>query len=165
MRSGKASASFPRTASSRRCFFSRQCEAIFRSLRSTVSSVPGIFLDERKERAALDRFRKSMKIRMAGPEQQISNLSGGNQQKIVLARWLALGPRFSLSTSRPAVSTLLQRQRCTNSSMRLPSRVSPSLRSHRSCPRCWRSQIGSSRCVRDGSRGMFSPPEPPRSTS
>jgi len=54
----------------------------------------GFFLDERKERAALDRFRKSMKIRMAGPEQQISNLSGGNQQKIVLARWLALGPKI-----------------------------------------------------------------------
>jgi inositol transport system ATP-binding protein len=53
----------------------------------------GIFVDERRERAALDRFRKSMKVRMAGPEQPISNLSGGNQQKIVLARWLALGPK------------------------------------------------------------------------
>ena len=34
-----------------------------------------------------------MEIRMASSEQHISNLSGGNQQKIVLARWLALGPK------------------------------------------------------------------------
>jgi inositol transport system ATP-binding protein len=53
----------------------------------------GVFVDERKERASLDRFRRSMEVRMASSEQQISNLSGGNQQKIVLARWLALGPK------------------------------------------------------------------------
>ena len=35
-----------------------------------------------------------MNVRMAGPEQHISNLSGGNQQKIVLARWLALEPKI-----------------------------------------------------------------------
>ena len=31
---------------------------------------------------------------MSGPEQPVKNLSGGNQQKVVLARWLALGPRI-----------------------------------------------------------------------
>ena len=30
---------------------------------------------------------------MAGPDQLVSNLSGGNQQKVVLARWLALRPQ------------------------------------------------------------------------
>jgi inositol transport system ATP-binding protein len=53
----------------------------------------GIFVDESQERTALERFRGSMKVRMASPEQPISNLSGGNQQKIVLARWLALNPK------------------------------------------------------------------------
>ena len=35
-----------------------------------------------------------MNVRMTGPEQAIGNLSGGNQQKIVLARWLSLDPRI-----------------------------------------------------------------------
>ena len=30
---------------------------------------------------------------MASPEQVVGNLSGGNQQKVVLARWLALRPK------------------------------------------------------------------------
>lgn len=33
-------------------------------------------------------------IRCAGPEQPVGQLSGGNQQKVVLARWLAMTPRF-----------------------------------------------------------------------
>jgi inositol transport system ATP-binding protein len=51
-------------------------------------------MDEAKEREALARFRGTMNVRMTGPEQKIANLSGGNQQKIVLARWLALDPRI-----------------------------------------------------------------------
>src|SRR4051794_18219113 len=53
----------------------------------------GIFIDEAAERAMVEEFRKALNIRMAGPEQVIANLSGGNQQKVVLARWLALRPK------------------------------------------------------------------------
>ncbi|MGL4527032.1 MAG: ATP-binding cassette domain-containing protein, partial [Aestuariivirga sp.] len=34
-----------------------------------------------------------LNIPMASPDQLVGNLSGGNQQKVVLARWLALRPR------------------------------------------------------------------------
>jgi inositol transport system ATP-binding protein len=54
----------------------------------------GVFMDEAKEREALAKFRGQMNVRMTGPEQKIANLSGGNQQKIVLARWLALDPKI-----------------------------------------------------------------------
>ncbi len=50
------------------------------------------FLNERTEAAALDRYRRALKIRMSSGEQTIVNLSGGNQQKVILARWLALKP-------------------------------------------------------------------------
>jgi ABC-type sugar transport system ATPase subunit len=52
-----------------------------------------VFVDEAAERRLVDEYRAMLNIRMAGPEQPISALSGGNQQKVVLARWLALRPR------------------------------------------------------------------------
>src|SRR5271168_103831 len=54
----------------------------------------GWFIDEKKEGVLIDEFRKLLSIRMASPEQAAGQLSGGNQQKIVLARWLALRPRI-----------------------------------------------------------------------
>jgi inositol transport system ATP-binding protein len=52
-----------------------------------------IFVDEARENALVEEYRRALNIRMAGPEQLVANLSGGNQQKVVLARWLALRPR------------------------------------------------------------------------
>ena len=50
-------------------------------------------LREREERRALADYRRALSIRMASPEQRIDGLSGGNQQKVVLARWLARDPK------------------------------------------------------------------------
>ena len=46
-----------------------------------------------EERRIAARFAKQLNIRTPSLEQVIANLSGGNQQKVVLARWLASRPR------------------------------------------------------------------------
>jgi inositol transport system ATP-binding protein len=53
----------------------------------------GVFIDETAERAMVEEYRQKLNIRMASPEQLIASLSGGNQQKVTLARWLALRPK------------------------------------------------------------------------
>jgi inositol transport system ATP-binding protein len=52
-----------------------------------------LFVRESEEQAALEHFRGALKIRMSTGEQPVASLSGGNQQKVVLARWLALKPK------------------------------------------------------------------------
>ena len=54
----------------------------------------GVFIDSRKEDDLVAEYRKRLNIRMAHSDQLVGNLSGGNQQKVVLARWLALGPKI-----------------------------------------------------------------------
>jgi ABC-type sugar transport system ATPase subunit len=48
------------------------------------------------ERGMVDGYIKSLDIRVSSQEQKAVNLSGGNQQKVVLARWLALRPKVLL---------------------------------------------------------------------
>lgn len=49
---------------------------------------PWGLLCARRERAAWDAFRDQLQIRLAAPQQTAATLSGGNQQKVVLAKWL-----------------------------------------------------------------------------
>ncbi len=48
----------------------------------------GIFLNKKKEAENTDRFIEKLKIRTPSRDQIVGNLSGGNQQKVILARWL-----------------------------------------------------------------------------
>ena len=56
----------------------------------------GSFLDERGERAAAETHTGSLDLRPANVLRDARTLSGGNQQKVVLARWLARGCRILL---------------------------------------------------------------------
>jgi ribose transport system ATP-binding protein len=47
------------------------------------------FVQSRRERQEFGRYVELLKIKVAGQEQRAGTLSGGNQQKVVLAKWLA----------------------------------------------------------------------------
>ena len=48
----------------------------------------GIFIDEKKEAEICDKYVKELSIKISSVNQPIGTLSGGNQQKVFLARWL-----------------------------------------------------------------------------
>ncbi|MHB9145947.1 MAG: sugar ABC transporter ATP-binding protein [Symbiobacteriia bacterium] len=50
-------------------------------------------VDRQAEGALVSRFIRELKVKVAGPQQVVGTLSGGNQQKVVLAKWLATAPR------------------------------------------------------------------------
>lgn len=53
-----------------------------------ISTIPG-FLSRRSERRLARGYIKTLRIRTSGPGQLLQFLSGGNQQKVVLSKWLA----------------------------------------------------------------------------
>ncbi|MDC7233544.1 MAG: L-arabinose ABC transporter ATP-binding protein AraG [Spirochaetales bacterium] len=49
----------------------------------------GLFLDKKKERETTDSFISKLQIKTPNRDKDVGSLSGGNQQKVILARWLA----------------------------------------------------------------------------
>jgi ribose transport system ATP-binding protein len=69
------------------------------SIRENIT-LPGLWgytrlslISKRQERKAAKVQMDSMRIKAPGPESFVRNLSGGNQQKVVLGKWLALAPK------------------------------------------------------------------------
>ncbi|MGF1341909.1 sugar ABC transporter ATP-binding protein [Streptomyces flavovirens] len=55
----------------------------------------GVVSRARQDRI-VDIFMKRLRIKASSPEQKVGELSGGNQQKVLLARWLCLEPKVLL---------------------------------------------------------------------
>ena len=53
-------------------------------------------VDRTRQQEIVARFIERLEIRLSSPEQKISELSGGNQQKVLLARWLCTDPEILL---------------------------------------------------------------------
>src|SRR5260221_7548313 len=53
-----------------------------------------LFVNERKQLAFVEESRERLHINYYRPQQRVSNLSGGNQQKCVLAKWIGTKPRI-----------------------------------------------------------------------
>jgi putative multiple sugar transport system ATP-binding protein len=62
----------------------------------TLANLKGVssrgVVDEVKELGVANKYRKDLAIRSSGVFQTTVNLSGGNQQKVVLSKWLFSGP-------------------------------------------------------------------------
>jgi simple sugar transport system ATP-binding protein len=52
------------------------------------------YLSLPKQYEIAERYIKLLNIATPSPDQQVKNLSGGNQQKVILARWLATNPQL-----------------------------------------------------------------------
>ena len=55
---------------------------------------PGGLIRRDLEDRIMNRAVRTLSVRMASPDVPIATLSGGNQQKVVIARWLARNPRL-----------------------------------------------------------------------
>jgi ribose transport system ATP-binding protein len=66
----------------------------------TLNAMPTLsiagFLDAHRLRHSAQKQVDDLSIRLASLDQAVINLSGGNQQKVVLGRWLTLGPKVLL---------------------------------------------------------------------
>ncbi|MGW0533227.1 multiple monosaccharide ABC transporter ATP-binding protein [Streptomyces sp. NPDC003032] len=62
----------------------------------SLASLPGMrrrgVVDEHHERQVSERYRKSMNIKTPTVFEQVGRLSGGNQQKVVLSKWIHADP-------------------------------------------------------------------------
>lgn len=54
----------------------------------------GLFISRKKETELSENYIDKLKIKASSREQLIKNLSGGNQQKVLLARWMATHPKL-----------------------------------------------------------------------
>jgi inositol transport system ATP-binding protein len=53
----------------------------------------GIFVNEKQERQLVEKYRTALRIKMANSAVAVGTLSGGNQQKVLLARCMTLQPK------------------------------------------------------------------------
>src|SRR3954471_3718300 len=51
-------------------------------------------VDRKRQTETVDRFIKAIGIKCSSPDQPVRELSGGNQQKVLLARWLCIDPKL-----------------------------------------------------------------------
>jgi len=63
---------------------------------TTLANLQGVsrhgVIDKDKEIAVSEEYRKKLKTKCPSVEQNVGNLSGGNQQKVLLAKWMYAGP-------------------------------------------------------------------------
>jgi ABC-type sugar transport system ATPase subunit len=64
------------------------------TLRVLQSFIRGVRVNAAKEKSIVDEYSNKLSLKAASYETKIQNLSGGNQQKVVISRWLAAKPEI-----------------------------------------------------------------------
>ena len=66
----------------------------------TVALLPKLnsmgFVKKKEQDEIVKKYIERLKIKTPSPEQAICNLSGGNQQKVLLARWMCMNPKLMI---------------------------------------------------------------------
>ncbi|MDQ3135738.1 MAG: sugar ABC transporter ATP-binding protein, partial [Acidobacteriota bacterium] len=64
----------------------------------TLAALPSLsragVVSRTRQQEIVEKFMKRLGIKASSPDQKIRELSGGNQQKVLLARWLCKNPKF-----------------------------------------------------------------------
>ncbi|MCY8857940.1 sugar ABC transporter ATP-binding protein [Bacillus atrophaeus] len=63
------------------------------ALPSLTSFSPKGVIDQKREASFVELLINRLTIKTASPETHARNLSGGNQQKVVIAKWIGIGPK------------------------------------------------------------------------
>ena len=63
---------------------------------ASLPRISGLVIDRARERAAVAEAVRRLQIKIGSPEDAVSTLSGGNQQKVVIAKWLMTEPGLIL---------------------------------------------------------------------
>lgn len=53
-----------------------------------------VFVSDKKRQEIIDKYIKDLRIKTSSPDIEVASLSGGNQQKVVIAKWLMTQPQL-----------------------------------------------------------------------
>ena len=67
-----------------------------------LQATRGMFkpIPKKEADAIVDKYMKELNVRPADPDRPVKNLSGGNQQKVLIGRWLATHPELLILASQ-----------------------------------------------------------------
>ena len=76
------------------CFLTLNCLENIQSALITQDHVKAGFIDERKVTKLAEEMAAKLRVKTPNLYETVENLSGGNQQKLLIARWLLTKPRI-----------------------------------------------------------------------
>lgn len=115
----------------------------------------GPFVSKKKMKVTTDKYINSLKIKTPSQETKISSLSGGNQQKVIFARWLLTDPTVLLLDEPTRGIDVGAKYEIYQLILDLAKREKPLSWSPPKCRSSWASATRYSLCRAAGSRAKW----------